>query len=135
MKPEITTLIRYRITLAKETLDDAKTALERKHLHGSVNRLYYACFYVVSALLLTQGLRSPKHTGVLSLFNQHWVKTGRLSAEAGRFYGRMFENRLEADYGDLVVLTREQVETWLCEAKTFVDQVTALVDERVREQT
>jgi len=49
---------------------------EGEEWNPCVNRLYYACFYAVSALLIQQGLSSSKHTGVRSLFNRHYVKTG-----------------------------------------------------------
>jgi uncharacterized protein (UPF0332 family) len=58
MKPEMTTLIQYRVARALESIEEAKLLLENGHLHSSVNRLYYACFYVVSGLLITEGLSS-----------------------------------------------------------------------------
>lgn len=43
----------------------AELALGNGYLHGTVNRLYYACFYAVSALLLTEGFSSSRHSGIL----------------------------------------------------------------------
>jgi hypothetical protein len=74
MKPEIATVIRYRLDRALESIDEAKLLLQNGHLHSSVNRLYYACFYAVSGLLLTEGLSSAKHSGTMALFERHWVK-------------------------------------------------------------
>jgi uncharacterized protein (UPF0332 family) len=51
--PEEQALIRYRLERAMETLDEAALLYEKGHLHAYVNRLYYACFYAVSALLLS----------------------------------------------------------------------------------
>ncbi len=56
-------LIRYRLARARETLEDAHILAEVKHWNACVNRLYYACFYAVSALLMQRGLSSSKHTG------------------------------------------------------------------------
>ncbi|MBU1599651.1 HEPN domain-containing protein [bacterium] len=36
----------------------------------------YAIFSAARALLATKDLDSSKHSGVISLFNQHFVKTG-----------------------------------------------------------
>jgi len=48
MKPEMTSLIQYRVDRALESIEEAKLLLENGHLNSSVNRLYYACFYAVS---------------------------------------------------------------------------------------
>lgn len=72
--------------------------LQNKHFHGAANRLYYACFYVVTALLITKGLFSSKHGGVVALFNRHFIKPGVFPVEMGKFYSRIFDERLECDY-------------------------------------
>ena len=56
MKKEIRTLVLYRLNRADESLDEALILLERGHVNTFVNRLYYACFYAVTALLLTKEL-------------------------------------------------------------------------------
>jgi uncharacterized protein (UPF0332 family) len=132
MKPEIRAYVRYRLSRAQETLEVARDAFSRGHLHESVSRLYYACFYVVSALLLTDGLRATKHRGIRSLFLQHWVKRGRLPAAMGRFFTHLFDNRQEADYSDLVVFQRAQVEAWITEAERFIGEISSQVEERLR---
>jgi len=43
--------IRYRLGRAREALDEARLLLEADHLATAVTRIYYACFYAVSALL------------------------------------------------------------------------------------
>ena len=66
-------LVRYRMERASETLQEARLMVEGGHLHGAANRIYYACFYAVVALLLTRDLASPKHSGVMALFNRHFA--------------------------------------------------------------
>ncbi len=68
----------YRMTRATETMEDVRVLANAGRWNACVNRLYYACFYVVSALLVSHGLSSSKHTGVRSLFNQQYVKTGKI---------------------------------------------------------
>jgi len=69
-------LIRYKLSRAQETLQEATVMLQTNHPYGAANRIYYACFYAVTALLLTRNLSSSKHSGVLALFNRHFVKPG-----------------------------------------------------------
>lgn len=107
MKPEIRELVRYRVARAVETLEVARWSLQTGHLHSTVNRLYYACFYTVAALLLTENLSSSKHTGIRSLFARHWIKTGRLPREMGDLYYNLFEHRQKGDYADLATFNRK----------------------------
>ena len=78
MNPETGDLVKYRLSRAEGALEEAEVLYKSDYLNASVNRLYYACFYAVSALLLNEGLSSSKHSGVRSLFNQHWVNCARL---------------------------------------------------------
>ena len=97
MKAETLEYIRYRVSRAETTLDLAKLALDNGFLHDAVNRLYYACFFVVSALLVTEGHSSSKHKGVQSLFSKHWIQTGQLPTSMGRFFHRINEQRQNSE--------------------------------------
>lgn len=57
-------LIKYRREKAREAIEDARILFERERLFSSVNRIYYALFYQVTALLKTKDLSSPKHTEI-----------------------------------------------------------------------
>jgi len=135
MKPQEETYARYRLERAHEALNDAKVLLlNAGSLPSTVNRLYYACFYCVSALLLTQGLRAAKHSGVLALFDQHWVKAGHVPTETGRFYYHLFRHRLKGDYTDLAKFDRAEVERWHQQAVEFVAGVARLVEQGLADQ-
>jgi len=104
MKEETLILIKYRLERAKESLEEANILLERGYPNTFVNRLYYSCFYAVSALLLIRGLSSTKHSGIRSLFHQNFIKTGLMNEEMGQLYDKLFDNRQKSDYADLVRL-------------------------------
>jgi hypothetical protein len=61
MTPEERSLVQYRMARANEALEEARLLFDANHLHTYVNRLYYACFYAMSALLLTRGRSASKH--------------------------------------------------------------------------
>lgn len=130
MTPERSALLQYRLARARETLDEARLLLDGGHANACINRLYYACFYAVSALLLTEGQASAKHRGVRALFDRHWVKSGRVSAELGRVYRRLFVRRQRGDYDDLVQFQEAEVRAWLADAQRFVSSITQLAQER-----
>src|SRR3972149_8152714 len=105
MNGSVNDLVRYRLARAEETLAEARLLAERNHWNAAVNRLYYACFYAVLALFAQRGLTSSKHSGIRSLFNIHFVKTGRLSKEMASTYNDLFERHQEGDYDDYVVFS------------------------------
>ena len=127
MKEETRTLVAYRLERARESLEEAKLLLDRGYGNTFVNRLYYACFYAVSALLLTRGLSSSKHSGIRSLFHQNIVKSGLVDLESGQLYDRLFDNRQKSDYADLVRFDTDEVGDWYNEARRFVDALEDIV--------
>ena len=101
---------------------------------AAVNRMYYAIFYEVIALLLTKGLSSSKHSCVRSLFNKEFVKPGIISEEYGDFYNRMFGFRQRGDYEDFVEFDCEEVKRWLSEAKDFINSVEQVIEKIIRDK-
>lgn len=101
--------------------------MEAGRIAFSVNRIYYACFYVVSALLLHEGVKFKKHSGVRSAFHQRFVKTNLVSHEHGLLYDELFEARQRADYIEFAPMEKSQAEDWLRRAKEFVARIRALV--------
>ena len=123
---------RYRLARARESIGEAEVVLASGYLNAAVSRAYYACFYAVSALLLTEGLSSSKHSGVRSLFERHWIKPGRAPVELGRFYGHIFDQRHKGDYADLTRFSEPDVRQWVGEAKAFVDHIAAMIEGEAR---
>jgi hypothetical protein len=70
------TVVQYWIEKAEDSLEAAEDELEAGRLSFSVNRIYYAFFYSVSAILLQLKLKFSKHSGVRSAFHQYLVKPG-----------------------------------------------------------
>ena len=122
----------YRLQRARETLEDARILADARRWNPCVNRLYYACFYAVSALLVQAGLSSSKHTGVRSLFNRHFVRTGKVAKEKARIFNDLFERRQEGDYMDFVSFEESQVRPWISEAEAFVESIAVLVERSKR---
>lgn len=127
MTEETKVLIQYRLERAREALEEAEILLKEGHANTFVNRLYYACFYAVSALLLVKGLYSAKHSGVRALFHQNFVKTGIVTIELGQLYDKLFHNRQKGDYADLVRFDLDEVRPWYAEVRRFVEGIEGII--------
>ena len=120
-------VVSYWIEKANDSLNASQDDLKAGRFSFSVNRIYYACFYAVSAVLLQKGLRFKKHSGVRAAFHKHIVKTAMMSREHGQFYDEIFEARQRGDYIELVRFEKEQVKKWLKQASEFVKVVRSLI--------
>ena len=123
-------LVQYRIERAHETLEDARILQKSRRWEACVNRLYYACYYSVSGLLLQKGLFSSKHTGIRSLFNLHFVKSGKVPKDYAKTFNDLFERRQESDYVDFVRFTESQVRPWIEQTEKFV----AFIDDLIQRE-
>lgn len=81
--------IRYRIQKSEETYKAACLLADGKMWNSVVNRLYYSCFYAVSALLLSKDIIARSHAGVISQFSENFVRTGVISLENFKTYSKL----------------------------------------------
>ena len=125
--------IRYRREKSRETLEDAYILFRAGRLFSALNRIYYALFYEVMALLLTKDLSSARHTGIRALFNEHFVRTGKVSVESGRFFSRMYDFRQKGDYADFVQFEEAKIKEWLVLAESFINEVDQVIGKEVNQ--
>lgn len=119
-------LITYRVQRAYKTLATAKTLADTADWNAVANRLYYACFYAVLALLAKNDMDTYTHKGVKMMLNQHFVKSGLVDAVWGKLYQKLFDNRNEADYEDFIDFDEEKVGAFMEDAEHFVAVITSL---------
>lgn len=77
-------LAKHRLDRAREALRDAEFLLQQGSLISATNRFYYAAFYAARACLATKEIDSGRHSGAISLFQQHFVKTGLMERSPNR---------------------------------------------------
>ncbi len=74
-----------RLQQAEESLEEAGYLFNgNKSPRSVINRAYYAMFYAILAILIFENYSSSKHSGVLSYFNSHFVKTELIPRELGQ---------------------------------------------------
>jgi len=109
---------------AHETLLDARLLFDQGGSPESVvNRAYYAMSYATLALLTLEGKGSAKHSGVIALFDQHFIKTGKLPLEMSKALHKAFDLRQFGDYRELITIDQERATELLQSAERFVGAV------------
>ena len=120
-------LIKYRIARAKDTLDDAQLLADNGKWNSAINRLYYAAYYAVIALLLNADLKPTTHNGVKSNFSECFVKTEKIDKEFGLIFSQLFTWRQKGDYDDLFDFQEEKVLPYFEPVKKLILEVERLI--------
>lgn len=120
-------LVKYRLERAKETLSEAELLAKESYYNAAANRLYYACFYAASALLINNGITSSSHAGVKTMLGLHFVSKGLLSIEQGKTFSRLFEIRHSSDYDDFVYCDKMMIDEYTLKANAFINAVIDLL--------
>lgn len=124
MKEEQLALIKYRLKEAEDSIDEAKVLLkEGMSLRAVMNRLYYAMFYAVLALLQKKQIGTSKHTGAISLFDREFIKSGIFDKELSKTLHRAFELRQKGDYMEAVEIANEDVDEIFPKAIDFISKI------------
>lgn len=95
---ERNTLVALELKKASETYEDIGVLIDANRLNGAANRMYYAVFHAVCALLIHDGHQVNTHKDSHALFSQHYIKTGILPREYGQLYNQLQTMREESDY-------------------------------------
>lgn len=120
-------LIHYRIARAKDTYDDALILAEREKWNSTINRLYYATYYAVMALLLDSDLKPTTHNGAKSNFSEFFIKTGKIDSKYGKMYSPLFTWRQKGDYDDLFDFQKENVEPYFKPVDDFISIINTII--------
>lgn len=94
--PEVTPQDEMR--LAREILADARSMRGGVTDRSVANRLYYACFHAARAVLLSRGIDTKSHSGLIQQFGRVVVGSGDVSGADGSFLNDMYDYRQSADY-------------------------------------
>lgn len=123
----MTAYIRYRLEKAQEVYQAACILYDAGQWNSTVNRLYYACFYSASALLLYHHIAAKSHAGVIGQFSECIVRPGIVSKEEFRVYAKLLNWRSKGDYNDLYDFCKEDVSPMMPKVKQFIDKVASLI--------
>ena len=122
-------IVAYRIERAYTALEQAKLNFKFNCLEVTANRLYYAAYYVVSALLIANKIPAHSHDGNVTQFGLHFVKTGKVGREDGKLLSHLLTMRLKGDYSDRFGLTEADVLPYMEPTEAFIKKIAALAEQ------
>lgn len=114
---------KYRLEKAEKCLATAISSLDLDDLLASLNRSYYAIFHAIGAVTVLDRFDSKKHKGVISYFNQHYVKTRIFPPGTYKLIDSAFKLRGYADYRDMYIADRQETQTQITNAEHIISLV------------
>ncbi len=117
----------HRMSRAKKTMDELELLSKNERWNAAVNRLYYASFYSVSALLVNSGSKAKTDIGVKKMFEKHFVLTGVISKEAGEFYSKLFKLKEEDEFGPFFEFTEKEIAPLLQNTRQLISKVESIL--------
>lgn len=119
--------IAYRLNKAEEVYKAALILYDAEQWNSAINRLYYACFYSASALLIKRGIGAKSHAGVIAKFSEAVVRTGEMTANEYRVYSKLLNWRTKGDYSDMFDFCKDDLDDVIQPTRVFLDKVSALL--------
>lgn len=112
---------------ALNTFAEIETLRQVGFWNNIANRLYYAAFHAVTALLINDQHNVGTHQGAVIMLHQYYVKTGILSKADGAFYSQLQTMREKSDYNCTYNATEEDTAPKIAQTKQFIDKVLGLI--------
>lgn len=120
-------IVGLEIEKSRKTFSEIEILRQAGLWDNIANRLYYAAFHVVSALLINDGHPVGTHQGAVVMLHQHYIKTGILSKEDGAFYSQLQTMREKADYNCTYYATEEDTAPRIALTENFIEKIIELI--------
>jgi uncharacterized protein (UPF0332 family) len=92
-------------------------------------------FHAVRALLALDKFDSKKHTGIISYFNLHYIKSGKIEPEFSAILSAAFKIRNISDYNDFYVASGEDAQLQLGNAAIFLNRIKECIETEKKRPT
>ena len=119
-------LFTYRMQQAEETLREAEKMIQGGFSGRSIiNRTYYALYYALLALYIRTNIemKTSEHTGVITIFDREFVKSGKFPKEYSVILHDIFDARQEGDYKELFEISADRTAHYWNAAKKFLTEI------------
>ncbi len=116
-------LAKVRFEHSLQCLKTSQLLVDADDYKCAANRSYYAIFHAMRAVLAFDGYDVKKHSAVISKFRQLYIKTLIFPSNFSKIISILFNSRNDSDYDDFYLLSKEDVENQINNAKEFLNAI------------
>jgi len=132
---ERTIIVRKELDRAHETFEEIEVMRQAGKWNGAANRIYYSVFHAVNALFVFDGLQTVRHKGSHALFSLHYIKTGKLPDDLGRFYNNLQTLREKSDYNCFYNVNEQDVLNGMKKAMSLINAIENYITKTINPMT
>ena len=123
-------MVDLELEKADSTFAENKGLTENGYWNTLANRLYYALFHAVSALLICDGREVGSHKGAAIRFHQFYVRQGIFTEEEGSFYSQMETLREKADYNCFFKVTEADITARIEPTRKLIEKIKSYISNK-----
>lgn len=125
-------IVKYRLEKSCRTYREAVGAIDSGYCETAANRLYYAAYYAVSALLIAYKYEVSTHNGVIQMFGKAFLKNSVIDKRFGKTFNQLFSLRMTGDYEDRHLMDMDtEVKPLVIPAKELIDVVSEMAKKQL----
>lgn len=123
-------MVGLELEKADSTFAENEGLTENGYWNTLANRLYYALFHAVSAMLISDGREVGSHKGAAIRFHQYYVRTGIFTDDEGSFYSQMETLREKADYNCFFKISEADVRARIEPTRTLIEKIRKYISDK-----
>ena len=116
-------IVKLELDKAENTYEEIEILTNAHRWSGAANRMYYAVFHAINALLIYDGHHVNTHRGSHAVFSQFYIKTGIFPAKFSKLYSNLQTLREESDYNCIYNVTEQEIADAIVPARELIDAI------------
>ena len=116
-------IVSRELEKAQKTYNDVLYCVDKGMWETAANRLYYALFHAMSALLINDGYQVKSHRGILAMFGEHYIKTDIFAKKDGSLLSDLVIMRDNADYNCFFEADEEKLSPYIEPTRLLIEKI------------
>ena len=123
-------MVSLELEKADSTFAEHEGLTEKGYWNTLANRLYYALFHAVSALLINDSREVGSHRGAAIRFHQYYIRTGVFTEDEGSFYSQMETLREKSDYNCFFKVSEADIKSRIEPTRQLIEKIKRYIAEK-----
>ena len=120
-------VVNLELEKAQKTFAAMEVCAHEECWESAANRMYYALFHAVAALLINDGHQVKSHRGVMALFGEHYIRTGIFTKKDGALFSDLVIMRDNADYNCFYEANEEKIVPYINPTLQLIEKIKAYI--------
>lgn len=120
---ERTIIVNQEISKASSFLSDADKLVGMEMWNASANRVYYALYHAILAMMIHDGYAPKTHSGLITEFGKQYILTGKFDKENSKLLSKMRTIREKCDYDPFFYTSKEEMDPIIESTRRLIDTI------------